>query len=226
VRITAGALMLMLGAAAACGGGGAAARAHPAIVAAAGRDAVAIADALEALIADGRDTPEDRAYAYEAALRAPPADTAADAFARAAVIGRLVQARGLTASHLVAEVERHARRSRALDPGYRGGAATRMLGTLYVLAPSALLEHGDSEEGLTLLTELAAARPDVPENHLRLGEALLALGERDSAGPPLCRAAAARSSLRRDEQGLLDRLLEDAGRPRCSGAFLPAERSR
>jgi hypothetical protein len=216
VRIAAVALLLILGAPAACGGGGAAARAHPALMAAAGRDAAAIADALEALIADGRDTPDDRAYAYEAALRAPPADTAADAFARAAVIGRLVQARGLTASHLVAEVERHARRSRALDPSYRGGAATRLLGTLYVLAPSAL----------ALLAALAAAHPDVPENQLRLGEALLALGERDRAGPPLCRAAAARSSLRRDEQGLLDRLLEDAGRPRCGGAFLPAERSR
>jgi hypothetical protein len=226
VRIAAGALILALGGLAACGGGGAAASAHPALVAAARRDALAIADALEALIADGRDSSDDRAYAYEAVLRARPADTAADAFARAAVIGRLVQARGLAASHLVAEVERHARRSRALDPGFRGGAATRLLGTLYVLAPAALLEHGDSEEGLSLLMELAEARPEAPENQLRLGEALLALGEREQAAAPLCRAAAARSSLRRDEQGLLDRLLEDAGRPRCGGAFLPAARSR
>ena len=47
----------------------------------------------------------------------------------------------------VRDVERSARRSRELDPGFRDSAATRLLGTLYVIAPASLLKHGDSEAG-------------------------------------------------------------------------------
>ncbi len=184
--------------------------------AAASPDPLALLDALEELIAAGKDTPEDRELAY-ARIKEHEENTAAYAFARAAVTGRLAQVRGLSAAMLVGEVERWARLSRELDPGFRDQAATRMLGTLYVLAPAALLAEGDSEEGLSLLEDLAKKRPDVLENHLRLAEAYLALGDPGPATPHLCRCQKERTALRRDDQILLDRLLADAQHPSCAG---------
>jgi hypothetical protein len=181
------------------------------------RDALALSDALEALIAAGRDTPADRQYAYDA-VRVHEEDTAQSMFARAAVTGRLVQDKGLRAANLVPEVERCARRSRELDPDFRGGAATRLLGTLYVMAPAGLLEHGDSEVGVELLEGLVQKYPGVLENHLRLAEAYVALHDPGPAGPHLCRCLAHEEALRPDEQGLLHQLVTAAGSPPCAQA--------
>jgi hypothetical protein len=178
------------------------------------QDALALSDALEALIAAHRDTPADRQYAYDA-VRVHEEDSAQSMFARAAVTGRLVQEKGLLAANLVPEVERCARRSRDLDPDFRGGAATRMLGTLYVMAPAGLLEHGDSEVGVELLEGLVQTHPDVLENHLRLAEAYVALHDPGPAGPYLCRCLAHEEALRPDEQELLHQLVIDAGSPPC-----------
>jgi thioredoxin-like negative regulator of GroEL len=177
-------------------------------------DALALSDALEELIASGQATKADRQFAYDA-IRAHVEDTAAYNFARAAVTGRIVQQKGLLAAGLVGDVERYARRSRELDPNFRDGAATRMLGTLYVLAPSALLRHGDSEAGLELLEGLVKSRPDILENHLRVAEAYLALGDPAPATPHLCKCIANKAKLRRDDQALLAKLLEDAGNLAC-----------
>jgi hypothetical protein len=174
-------------------------------------DALAVSDALEALIAQGQDTPADREYAYELVQRAPQ-DTAAYLFARAAVTGRLVQLRGLRGADLVGDVEHSARRSRELDPNFRDAAATRLLGTLYVIAPAMLLQHGNSEKGLELLEGLVRARPDVLENHLRLAEAYISLGDPAPAFPHLCRCLMHRAALRPDDQLLLDQLIA-AARP-------------
>lgn len=171
-------------------------------------DAIGLSDALEALIAEAKDTPEDRAYAYYQ-LQGHDDGSAAYAFARAAVIGRFVQAHGLTKGPLVAEMERYARQSRTLDPTYRGSAAQRMLGTLYVIAPAALLKHGNSEEGLALLEDLVTKHPEVPENHLRVAEAYIALGDGRPAYPHLCTCLAKKASLRKDDQKLLDHLVEE-----------------
>jgi len=179
------------------------------------QDALALSDALEALIATGQDTPADREYAYDI-VRVHEEDTAPSMFARAAVTGRLVQQKGLLAAHLVPEIERCARRSRDLDPDFRGGAATRLLGTLYVMAPAVLLQHGDSEVGLQLLEGLAQTHPDVPENQLRLAEAYVALGDPAPAGPHLCRCLAHKAALRLDDQRLLQQLIDDAGLPPCA----------
>jgi hypothetical protein len=188
---------------------------NPALTAAARIDGPpAVNDALEALIEAGQDTPADREFAYEA-VRRNREDTAAATFARAAITGRLVQQQALRGAHLVTEVEREAWRSRELDPDYRGGAATRLLGTLYVAAPSPLLARGDSEKGLALLQELAAERPDILENHLRLAEAYMALGDPEPATASLCRCRGDRAALRRDERLLLDRLVEQAGPLDC-----------
>ena len=177
-------------------------------------DALATSDALESLIERGADAPGDREYAYEIVCQ-QPTDTAAGAFARAAVTGRLVQQRGLRGASLIGEVETWALRSRALDPDFRGGAATRLLGTLYVIAPGALLAHGDSERGIELLEGLVHDHPEVVENQLRLAEAYIALGDPDPAGLPLCICLAHRDELRRDDQRLLDQLVATTGAPEC-----------
>ena len=178
-------------------------------------DDLALADALEALIAQGADTPADREYAY-AIVRRHDDDTESATYARAVVTGRLVQQKGLRAANLVPEIERFARRSRELDPAFRDGAATRLLGTLYVIAPGTLLRHGDSETGLDLLEGLAATHPDVLQNHLRLAEAYITLGDPAPAAPHLCRCLARESELRGDEQLLLARLAASAGPFACT----------
>jgi hypothetical protein len=189
---------------------------HPELIAVGDRqDALAVSDALEGLITAGQDTPADREYAYDL-MRAHTEDTAPSLFAQAAVTGRLVQQEGLLAAHLVAEIERCARRSRDLDPGFRGGAATRLLGTLYVMAPAMFLEHGNSEVGLQLLEGLVRTHPDVLENHLRLAEAYIALGDPAPAGPHLCRCLANKAALRLDDQRLLQQLIDDASLPPCA----------
>ncbi len=184
-------------------------------------DPLAVSDALEALIAVSQDTPADREYAYAIVLQNSQ-DTAAGMFARADVTGRLVQQRGFLAANLVPDVERSARRSRELDPNFRDGAATRLLGTLYVIAPGAILQHGDSEQGLELLEGLVEARPDVLENHLRVAEAYIALGDATPARPHLCYCLANKEHLRHDEQVLLSHLFIDAGSPSCPPAPKPA----
>jgi hypothetical protein len=189
----------------------------PELVAAAERqDALVTSDALEALIERGADTPADRDFAY-AAVTKREQDTAAYAFARAAVTGRVVQQRGLRGAKLVGEVEHWALRSREIDPGFRDGAATRLLGTLYVISPATFLAKGDSEYGLELLEQLVQERPEVPENQLRLAEAYISLGDPEPAGPHLCECLARRDALRRDDRELLDALVKTAGTPDCDG---------
>jgi tetratricopeptide (TPR) repeat protein len=207
----------LLGAGAACVNNNS--RVHSALTERAEKyDALGLSDELEALIAEGKDTPEDRAYAYYQ-VQGHDDGTAAYAFARAAVTGRFVQARGLTKGPLIAEVERYARQSRTLDPTFRNSAATRLLGTLYVVAPGALLKHGNSEDGLAMLEELVKKHPEVIENHLRLAEAYMALGDPKPALPHLCRCVEKKSSLRKDDQKLLDHLVFETGKDlNCSAA--------
>jgi hypothetical protein len=183
--------------------------------AAASSDALTTSDALEALIADGKDSPADRRYAYDA-VRRREEDTAGYTYARAVVTGRLVQQEGLLGAAMVPDVERYARRSRELDPDFRDGAATRVLGTLYVIAPASLLVHGDSEEGLALLESLVQRHPETAANHLRLAEAYIALGDIAPAGPHLCLLLSHRGELHPDEQVLLERLVREIGGAPCS----------
>jgi hypothetical protein len=187
----------------------------PALEAAAQRqDPLAVADALEALIAEGEDSPADREYAYRTVTRVEH-DTAAYAFARASVTGRLVQERGLLKAGLVGDVEEWALRSRELDPTFRDGAAARLLGTLWVLAPAPLLARGDSERGLALLESLVRKYPRGIENHLRLAEAYIALHDPAPAEPHLCVCLENEAALRRDERRLLHDLVNVAGPLHC-----------
>jgi hypothetical protein len=188
-------------------------------------NALALSDALEDLIAQGKDTDEDRDAAYDL-VRMLPADTAGDAFGHAAIAGRAAEKKGATAlfstdknpTTLVGEAERFARLSVEKDPSFRDGAARRMLGTIYVLAPADMLKHGDSEDGLGMLERLVSEKPDVPQNQLRLAEAYIALQDKDSARGPLCKAVALRGSLRRDDQTLLDKLTDEMKPFQCNVA--------
>lgn len=176
----------------------------------AARDPIALYEALERLIAEEKDSRDDRQYAYDQ-IAAWTGDDAAYDFARAAIAGRLAEKKGLQAGDLVAEVERHARRAREREPDFREGAATRLLGTLYVMAPPRMVEHGDSETGLEILEEEVKAHPDRVDGHLRLAEAYIALNDPEAAFPGLCAAVAGRDRLGAGEKRLLDRLVDEVG---------------
>ncbi|MCA9517565.1 MAG: tetratricopeptide repeat protein, partial [Myxococcales bacterium] len=170
------------------------------------RDApsLALSDALEALVAEGRDGASDREFTYWVISQRPMPKTAEDAFARAAAAGRVAQLKGLNAPDLIRELEHYARLSRSFDDAFREGAAQRMLGTLYVYAPAYMVQHGDSETGIELLEELAERYPGNAENRLHLAEAYAELGDPDPARPHLCFADAHRGALRTDDVKLLD----------------------
>jgi hypothetical protein len=190
--------------------------ADPGLVAVAEKgDALELSDALDRLIDEGRDTAADRKLAYEV-VKKHEEDTAAYTFARANITGRFIQQRGYRAVNLLSDFEEFARRSRELDPNFRDGAATRLLGALYVLAPARYLKHGDSELGIELLEDLTDKRPDIVENHLRLAEAYIALGDPDPARSHLCTCLEMRSRLGGDDARLLDRLVSDAGPLACA----------
>jgi predicted Zn-dependent protease len=189
--------------------------------------ALAVSDALEARIEEGRATTAEREAAYEAVLGLPTR-TAGDAFGRAAVAGRLAEAKGAlsmlddhTPGSLVREAEKYAILSRKLDPQFRDGAATRMLGTLYVLAPANMLEAGDSEEGIELLEALSRDYPDSADHALSLAEAYVALGDDDAARAPLCRAVSGARALARARRALLETLVDDVGELACRATSAP-----
>lgn len=174
-------------------------------------DALAIYDGLERLVAEGRASEKDRVFAYERVQALADDGSAGYAFARGALAGRVAELRGANAGGLVTQSERWGRTSLERDPSFRERAATRMLGSLYVMAPARLLKHGDSEDGLEMLEKLVAELPDDPGARLRLGQAYIHLGDDAPAVEHLCAAAAGRARLRADEGKLLDVLLREAG---------------
>ncbi|MFV8754236.1 hypothetical protein ACNOYE_27140 [Nannocystaceae bacterium ST9] len=182
----------------------------PSIGEAAQQGAWAIHEALEARILAGSASEADRVAALDRVREATDDGSAAHAYARASVAGRVAEDRGLKALALLEEMREWAEKSIARDPEFDGMAAKRLLGTLYVLA-GRHLSKGDSELGLELLEEVAAAHPDLARNQLRLGEGYVALGDAESGFEPLCKAQAGRDSLTGEEQKLLAQLIEDAG---------------
>lgn len=173
------------------------------------KQAIEVHDALEAMIQAGTAVERDRQHAYEV-IQGWEDGSASYAFARGALAGRLAEERGLAAIGLVKEAETWARKSIERDPNFRDGAATRMLGTLYVLAGDHV-EHGDSEEGLELLEDLVAAYPNQAVNHLRLAEGYISLGDPEGGYEAMCKAIAGRGELTREEDELLTRLIADVG---------------
>ena len=174
-------------------------------------DPIEILDRVESLIANDEDTQDDRRFAHDKVRALPDDGTVEYAFARAALAGRLAEERGAGAGKLVTEAETWALQAIERDPAFRDGAPRRMLGSLYVMAPGRLVEHGDAEDGLEMLEELTSERPDDPRNHLRVAEAYVFMGDPDPATSHLCTVLSAADSLRPDERRLLGRLIEDVG---------------
>jgi|SRR5690349_16975284 len=178
---------------------------------AAARDPLAIYEALEAKIAEGKDTEQDRSDALAEASSIADDQSAAYAFVRAALAGRVAENRGAKAGKLVTDSEGWALKSIARDPEFRDRAATQLLGSLYVMAPGRLVEHGDSEKGLEMLEKLVESKPDEPRYRLRLAQAYVHLGDDEPAHPHACASLAGRDELRGDEQKLLDALVAELG---------------
>lgn len=176
---------------------------------------IIVSDTLERLIANGSDDTEDREFAYWLISRRGEPTSAPAAFARAACAGRVAELRGLNAGRFVGEVERYGIKSLELDPTFRHGAAKRMLATLYVIAPAYMVEHGDSETGLEMLLDLVEAWPDDVENHLRLAQAYVVLGDAEPAFVHLCYCVAHAAELRPDHRALLEQLIVEAEAPEC-----------
>lgn len=174
-------------------------------------DPLKLLDELDALIADGQEAAKERVYAYERAGKLADDGSAGWAFARAALAGRLAELRGAGAGKLVTEAERLCLLAIERDRGFRDGAARRMLGTLYVMAPPRLVEHGDAEKGLEMLEALAKEAPDNAKNRLRVGQAYVHLDDAEPGFEHLCAARNAKQQLPQDEQRLLDALTQDAG---------------
>jgi hypothetical protein len=170
----------------------------------------AVHEALEARIRSGADSEADRHAALDKVRAAPDDQSAAYAYARASVAGRVAEGRGLGALDLLEEMRTWAQRSIERDPKFQEMAATRMLGTLLALAGQHL-KGGDSEKGLELLESVVEAHGDNPLNHLRLAEAFVALGDPESAFESLCVAVGGRAALSPEEQRLLDRLVDELG---------------
>ena len=174
------------------------------------RDPLDLSDRLEKLIDHQKDTPSDREAAYHA-VRGWKQKSAAYAYARVGLAGRLAQVKGLLAANLIRDMERHARISIALDPRFRDGAARRMLGTLYVLAPASMTKYGDSEEGLELLEKQLERYPTEATNHLRVAEGYIALNDEEGAYAPLCFTLEHDEQLRPSEARLLATLVTQVG---------------
>jgi len=175
-----------------------------------GQQALEVYRALEAKIDAQTDSKADRKQAYGQV--ADLDDGSADyAFARAALAGRLAQARGLKAGKLVTEAESFARRVLEAEPDYGEGAVIRLLGSLYVNAPARLVKHGDSETGLSMLEKEVEAHPDRVESRLRLGEAYIALNDPEPSFPHLCICIQNRATFAGDNQRLLARLVDEVG---------------
>ena len=181
---------------------------------------IEIHERLEALIDQEKDNKQDREDAYALVSRMT-GETPADLFARAAIAGRLAENRGLQALGLVTETEDYARRCRATEPDFREGAATRLLGTLYVLAPANLVKHGDSETGLELLEQEATAHPERLVSRLRAAEAYIALNDPDPSREHLCVVKQGQDRLTAGDKRLLGKLLKDAGELKCGAATPP-----
>lgn len=187
---------------------------HPELRHVAELSALTISDTLESLIANRKASEADRQFAYRAIYKRK-ITSAEDAYARAAIAGRLAEISGMSAGTLVSEVEQYARMSLEKDPTFRKGSAQRMLGTLYVLAPRFMLKYGDSEKGLELLEQLVKKWPADVENHLRVAEAYVALDDEEPAVNHICFCLARKHNLSLDDRYLLENLIQEIEMPRC-----------
>lgn len=110
--------------------------------------------------------------AAEAAVRRFPASGLAHYLA-AYLAGLHAERDRLRGLALVRIIEREARIAADLDPGLDRGGPDRMLGELYLRAPSYPFSVGDLEKAVRHYQRAVAIEPAAPENRIGLAEALL-----------------------------------------------------
>lgn len=102
-------------------------------------------------------------------------------FYRAVAIGLFVQENKLKGRSAMSDIREDAQRAIALDSTYSHGGPYRVLGTLYLRAPSPPTGIGSVRRALHTLKKAYEVAPTHPANVLRLAEAHLEAGNPDEA---------------------------------------------
>jgi hypothetical protein len=114
--------------------------------------------------------------AAEAAVRSFP-DSGLAHYLAAYLIGLEAERNPLRGLGLVPMIEREAGRAADLSPGVDRGGPDRMLGELYLRAPTFPLSVGNSRKAVTHYRRAVSLAPAALENRLGLAESLLAENE-------------------------------------------------
>jgi len=117
------------------------------------------------------------------------ADDAEAAYVRALNLGLFVRAKGMLAVGRLSELVALLKTAGAL-PAQDQGGPLRVLGLLYVRAPSWPMGPGDLDAALEILQRAVRDYPNHPLNHLYLAYALVDAGERARARSEIARAQA------------------------------------
>lgn len=96
--------------------------------------------------------------------------SAAGHFYLALNLGRLAETRGLSALHLLHEMEQELILARSLDPSFDHAGADRTLGLIYRDAPGWPISLGDTAKATKHLESCVNLDGDFPENRLALAE--------------------------------------------------------
>ncbi|MBT9558964.1 MAG: hypothetical protein IV100_23230 [Myxococcales bacterium] len=99
----------------------------------------------------------------------------------AACAGLLAKSRPTEADRLMNAVVEAASKAAAIDPGYEGGEPRRVLGAIYLYAPSWPSGVGDLDEAIGILEGVATDHPQDPRNLFYLAEAYRRADERPKA---------------------------------------------
>jgi tetratricopeptide (TPR) repeat protein len=115
---------------------------------------------------------------------------APSAFFHALCMGARAQAVNLEGLGLIKRMVEAGEAARAADPSFAHGGPDRLLGGIYLKAPSWPTSVGDGEAAVEHLEAAVAVAPEWAENHLLLAEALLEEDREDEALAALERARA------------------------------------
>lgn len=99
----------------------------------------------------------------------------------AACAGLLAKSRPTEADKLMNAVVEAASKAAAIDPSYEGGEPRRVLGAIYLYAPSWPSGVGDLDEAIGILEGVATDHPQDPRNLFYLAEAYRRADERPKA---------------------------------------------
>ncbi len=99
----------------------------------------------------------------------------------AACAGLLAKSRPTEADKLMNSVVEAASKAAAIDPGYEGGEPRRVLGAIYLYAPSWPSGVGDLDEAIGILEGVAHDHPQDPRNLFYLAEAYRRADDRPKA---------------------------------------------